>query len=270
MSATTDGFILPAGDVALEGVTAESPRSAVSWPAVLAGAAVAGGTSLIMLALGSGFGLATTSPFPGAGPSLATFTVVAGIWLIVTQWAASGVGGYLTGRLRTRWANTHTHEVFFRDTAHGFLAWAVATLVVALLATTAASVAASTAARNADTPYDYAVDSMFRSSRLDYGPAAPAMREEAARIFARGVVKAPMPVADRDYLAYLVSVRTGLSAVDARARVDATVSTAERAADDARKGAAAASIFTALAMLIGAFIASVAAVLGGQQRDEHL
>ena len=266
----TTGIIGPAGDLPAETLTTESPRSAVSWPAVFAGAAVAGGTSLILIALGSGLGLASASPWPGAGASVATFTVMTGIWLIITQWAASGIGGYLTGRLRTRWANTHTHEVFFRDTAHGFLAWAVSTIVVALLVTTAASVAANVAAKNADGPYDYSVDSLFRSARPDFGPSSPAVRDEAVRIFTRGIAKAPMPVADRDYLAFLVSVRTGLSPVDARARVDATVSASERAADDARKAASAASIFTALAMLIGAFIASVAAVLGGQQRDEHL
>ena len=34
-----------------------------------------------------------------------------------------------TGRLRTKWALIHTDEVYFRDTANGFLAWAVALVI---------------------------------------------------------------------------------------------------------------------------------------------
>src|ERR1700757_5178971 len=103
-------------------------RSAVSWAAILAGAATAVATSLVLLAIGTGFGLASVSPW-GNGPSPVTFTVMTAIWLIVMQWLSSAMGGYMTGRLRTRWTGTHTHEVFFRDTAHGFLTWSVATLI---------------------------------------------------------------------------------------------------------------------------------------------
>src|ERR1700751_1470733 len=103
----------------------EAPLSGVSWPAVIGGAFTAAAVSLILLALGSGFGLASISPWSGSGASVTTFTIVGGIWLLVTQWLASGVGGYVTGRLRTKWAGLHTHEVFFRDTANGFIMWAV-------------------------------------------------------------------------------------------------------------------------------------------------
>ncbi len=115
-------------------VTSDSPQSAVSWGAILAGAAVAEGSTLILLALGSGLGFAASSPWPGVGASLETFTVMAGIWLIVTQWIASALGGYIAGRLRTRWTSTHSHEVFFHDTAHGLAVWAVATVMVAAIA----------------------------------------------------------------------------------------------------------------------------------------
>ncbi len=113
--------------------------SAVSWAAILAGAVVALAVSLIMVTLGSGLGAAAVSPWPNVGPGPATFTVVTGVWLIITQWVSAAIGGYLTGRLRTRWVSLHTHEVFFRDTAHGLLAWSVATAVVAALAATAAA-----------------------------------------------------------------------------------------------------------------------------------
>src|SRR4029434_3405378 len=61
------------------------------------------------------------------------------------QMAASGLGGYLAGRLRTKWASIHTDEVYFRDTAHGFLAWATATLVTAAFLGSAIASALGTA-----------------------------------------------------------------------------------------------------------------------------
>ncbi|HEY5007297.1 MAG TPA: hypothetical protein VII42_04785, partial [Caulobacteraceae bacterium] len=121
--------------------TPASTVSTVSWPAIVAGAVVAAAVSVLLLALGSGFGLASISPWAG-GASPLTFTVMTAIWLIVMQWIASGLGGYLTGRLRTRWIGTHEHEVFFRDTAHGFLSWALATVITAALFSSAAIMAA--------------------------------------------------------------------------------------------------------------------------------
>ena len=111
--------------------SAAPSRSAASWSAILAGAAVATAVSLVLLALGSGLGLASLSPWSDRGVSATTFTVAGAIWLIVMQWLSALFGGYIAGRLRTRWVGTHVHEVFFRDTAHGFVTWAISTLVVA-------------------------------------------------------------------------------------------------------------------------------------------
>ena len=105
--------------------TLESPKSAVSWGAILAGAVVAAASSLVLVGLGSGLGFASISPWPNSGASATTFTALAAIWLIVVQWLASGLGGYIAGRMRTKWAGLHTHEVFYRDTAHGFITWSV-------------------------------------------------------------------------------------------------------------------------------------------------
>src|SRR5271166_4391952 len=102
----------------------EAVASGVAWSAILGGAFAAVALSVVLLALGSGFGLATVSPWLGAGASATTFSIMTGLWLIITQWLASGLGGYITGRLRIKWAGLHTHEVFFRDTANGFLTWA--------------------------------------------------------------------------------------------------------------------------------------------------
>src|SRR5580700_11803163 len=114
-------------------------QSAVSWAAIGAGAFVMAAVSLVLLALGSGLGFAAISPWPSAGISGMSLAVTGAIWLILTQWLSASVGGYIAGRLRTRWLGTHTHEVFFRDTAHGFITWSVATTIVAVVAASATS-----------------------------------------------------------------------------------------------------------------------------------
>jgi hypothetical protein len=281
-------------------------RSAVSWPALIAGAFVAASVSLVLLALGSGLGFASISPWPGHGVTAKTFAITTAIWLIVMQWVSSGLGGYITGRLRTRWTGTHTHEVFFRDTAHGLVMWAVATVLVA--ATLAASLfsavgsgtravagvasgatsgvasgVGSAAAPSDDTKLgmdqlSYAADKLFRGAGpAGNGQASTDPRVEAAHIVVNAWSTGAVPDADRNYLAELVAARTGVSPAEARTRVDDFVASAldaqtraKAAADTARKTAAQAAIYTALSMLVGAFIASVSAALGGRLRDEHL
>jgi hypothetical protein len=121
--------------------TLPNNASAVSWSAVLAGAAAAAALSLILLILGVGLGLSSVSPWVQRGVSATSFGISTIVWLTCTQLIASGMGGYLAGRLRTRWAGVHTDEVYFRDTAHGFLAWAVASLATAaMLASAIASI----------------------------------------------------------------------------------------------------------------------------------
>jgi hypothetical protein len=284
--------IVPSASLGI-GVTVESVVSAISWAAILGGAFVAAATTLVLLALGSGLGLASTSPWPQAGASAAAFTIGAGIWLIVVQWLSSGLGGYITGRLRTRWVGTHMHEVFFRDTAHGFLTWAVASVIGALILASAAASAIGTATHAVATvaagaaegagaagsmiqARQYDVDSLFRGEKPEVASSDQAVRAETTRILASGIGSGDVPAADRTYLAQLVATRSLLSQDDAQKRVDdviarekAAEAKARQAADTARKAAAYFAIFTALSMLIGAFIACAAAALGGQQRDEH-
>jgi hypothetical protein len=279
----------------------ESGVSAVSWAAILAGAFAAVAITLVLVTLGSGLGLAGLSPRSGSGASGTTFAIATGIGLIVVQWIASGLGGFLAGRLRTKWVGVHSHEVFFRDTVHGFITWALASLFTAMMLATATSsivgggvnAAATTisgAARTAgqaigpaaesassDTNFSaagsYGIDMLFRSDRPDApGKDSPA---EAARILANGLRNGDIPSGDRAYLAQLVAARTGISKDEAQKRVDGVIAQAnaaeekvKQAADAARKAAATFSIFTALSMLIGAFIASVAAAYGGSLRDD--
>src|SRR6201989_3202591 len=122
-------------------------QSAVSWAAVIAGAVGAVAITLLLVALGTGIGLSSVSPWSSSNPSATTFTLLAAVWLIIVQWLSSGLGGYIAGRLRTKWVGVHTDEVFFRDTAHGFLAWALASVLVVAFATSSLSSAIGTATR---------------------------------------------------------------------------------------------------------------------------
>jgi hypothetical protein len=259
--------------------TREASSSGISWPAILGGALAAASLSLILLAFGSGFGLASVSPWSNSGVSATTFSIMTGIWLIVVQWASSGLGGYLAGRLRTKWVGVHTHEVFFRDTANGFLAWAVAAVLGAVALATAvasllsggANVAGSITSANegmsAASPATYYVDSLFRADHPN-SAMDQTVRTEATAIWLTGMRHGTVPDTDKIYLARLTVARTGLSEADARKRVDDVIAKAKADADAARKAGAYVSIFTGLSMLIGAFIAAAAAALGGQHRDE--
>lgn len=268
--------------------------SAVSWSAVFAGAVAAAGLSLILLFIGTGLGLSVTSPWAHSGAAAGTIAVAAILWLSLTQVAASWIGGYLAGRLRTKWVRLHDHEVTFRDTSHGFIAWALATLVTALVVSSAIGSAisgsaqalgatAATVANEASGPVTAAADALFRgdAGSATAAPQAsdPALRTEASRIFTDAVQgNGSLAGEDSRYLAQLVAQRTGLSADQAQQRVDATYgevrakvqkaeAIAKQAADKARKDTAYTALWFAIALLIGAFTASLSATYGGRARD---
>jgi len=265
---------------------------ALSWAAVIGGGVTAAAASVLLLLLGSGLGLSTVSPWPNSGATAAAVGIGTAIWLVVVQWIASGLGGYLAGRLRTKWTGLHSDEVFFRDTAHGFLAWAVATLFASTLLFSAASSVLGTATQATATvaagvgqtvvqnatngsSTDYFVDTLLRAPTNPAGTGNTDVRGEATRILVASIANGEIAPADREYLSQVIAARAGISEADASRRVDdvvaklkaAEVKTRE-AADVARKAAATTSILGALALLIGAFIASAAAALGGQHRDD--
>jgi hypothetical protein len=269
-------------DAARGAVGNEASSSGVSWAAVIAGAFVAAALSLILLALGAGFGLSSVSPWSNIGASRSTIGKAAIAWLIITQVIASAMGGYLAGRLRTRWATIHTDEVYFRDTAHGFLVWAVGVVITASLLASSATLMVGGAAgagtmatggavqtaegRNLD-PNSYFVDALFRTDRPTSGGNDVSLRAEAGRIFANSLTRQDVPAEDKTYLARLVAARTGLSEPEAEKRVSDNVARAKSVADTARKAVAHSLLWIFLALLIGAFCASFAATLGGRQRD---
>lgn len=246
--------------------------SGISWAAVIGGAFVAAAMTLILLALGAGVGLSSISPWSGAGAAGSVFGMAAVMWLVVSQIIASAMGGYLAGRLRTKWADVHTDEVYFRDTAHGFLVWAVGlVLAAALLGSAATSIAGRTAqgaaATTATDPNAYFIDSLLRSDMSNAGQNDTAVRPEVGSIFANDLRQPEVPTSDRAYLAKLVAARTGLSQADAEKRVSQIIEEARQAADAARNAAAHLAYWTFFALLVGAFCASFAATIGGKQRD---
>jgi hypothetical protein len=282
----------------------ETKRSGVSWGAILAGAAAAAALSLVLFLLGSGLGFSALSPYEDN--SAKAFGITTILWITFTQLAASGVGGYIAGRLRVKWATVHTDEVYFRDTAHGMLAWAVATLLTAALFTGVLSsaltgvmnagagvakatmatggVAAAAAANHGESggaaanPLNYFSDMLMRSDKPATDASAADSRAEVMRIMTTSMANGSLSPDDRAYLAQTVAARTGIAPADAERRVDEVYSratnaaakakaTAKDVADKARKAAASAALWMTVALLLGALVASLAATSGGKQRD---
>jgi hypothetical protein len=251
----------------------EASSSGISWAAVIGGAFVGAAMSLILLALGTGIGLSSVSTWSNAGATASTIGVAAITWLIVSQIIASAMGGYLAGRLRTKWVSVHTDEVYFRDTAHGFLVWAVGLVITAaFLASAATSIVGGTAQLGASAlsntdPNEYFIDTLFRSDRAAPDPNDASVRAETRGIFANALRQQDVPASDKTYLGQLVAGRTGLSQAAAEQRVSEVLTQARQAADNTRKALAHSMYWTFLALLIGAFCASFAATIGGKQRD---
>ena len=260
--------------------TGEPSVSGVSWPAVAAGAVVSCALTLVLLVFGLGLGLSVVSPWSGAGVSASTFKIGTGLYLVVIAMLSSSIGGYIAGRLRTRWIGVHSDEVYFRDTAHGFIAWAFAAVIGAVLlaspassliggAASGAGQAAGSAASQAG-PMDGYVDTLLRS---DTPPAASAgsaqePRAEMTRLFTSSFRSGgELKPADKTYVSKVVAARTGLSQADADKRVNDVVTQVKSDTDAARKATAQLAFWLVASLLIGAFCASLAATEGGGLRD---
>ena len=265
------------GSVRTAVATPQLSVSAVSWSAIFAGAAAAAALSLILLILGTGLGLSSISPWANDGVSVTTFGVSTIIWVTLTQLLAAGMGGYLAGRLRTKWVEVHTDEVYFRDTAHGFLAWAVASLATATLLTsvigsivnggvqagasvaggvatsamvaTAGGVAAGSemAADETNTgAIGYFLDTLFRrdinamSTPLDSltpQQETAVSMAEVTRIFMNSLRTGVLPEEDIAYVGQVVAQRTGLTQQEAEQRVSDTFARVQTSLSEAETSA---------------------------------
>ena len=313
-------------------------QSGVSWAAIFAGALAAAVLSLLLFILGIGLGLSSISVWSGRGAAGDTIGWTAVVWLAFTQLASAGVGGYLAGRLRTRWQGVHTDEVYFRDTAHGFLSWSLATLLMVALmgsvvgsaitgavksagavASGAASLAggavgaAGTAAAGAIGAYtakdgdlahnslSYWINSLFRNEGLTEEQkdqmkanahqtahsvrSAAEITQEVTGIFIHGLQDGKLSDDDARYVAQLISERSGVSPAQAQDKVQNAFQKAheqfeqaklkakeieektKQAAETARKATAYSMLWLFVALLVGAFVASLCATWGGRMRD---
>jgi hypothetical protein len=260
--------------------TVEPSVSGVSWPAVAAGAVVSCALTLVLLAFGIGLGLSVVSPWSGSGVSTTTFKIGTGLYLVVIAMLSSSIGGYIAGRLRTRWTGVHGDEVYFRDTAHGFIAWAFASVLGAiLLASPASSLIggaasgvsqAATSAASQSGPMDGYVDTLLRADTP--APASTGNsqdpRGEMTRLFTSSFRNGgELKSADKAYVSKVVAARTGLSQADADKRVNDVVTQIKSDTDAARKATAQLAFWLVASLLIGAFCASLAATEGGALRD---
>ena len=261
----------------------QNETSTLAWGAVIAGGAVSAAVTLLLLALGVGLGLAAVSPWSDEGVSATTFHVGAGLYLIAIAMLSGTVGGYLAGRLRTKWAGLHDDEIYFRDTAHGLATWALATLLGASVlgaatthilsgAATGVGAAASTAAAS---PIESYVDLLLRAEPAQGAPApigasgaqAP-VRDELGRLFTPVLRKGgDLAAADRTYAARVVSARTGLPQAEAERRVNDVIVQAKKTADETRKATMKLTLWLAASMLAGALAAMLGALEGGILRD---
>jgi len=242
-------------------VPAVNSSSAVSWGAIIAGAVAAASLALILIMLGAGLGLTSISAFENKGIDAGTFGIAAIAWLTFTQIAASGMGGYLAGRLRTKWVDTHTNEVYFRDTAHGFLTWALALLISVTLLTTAISsivggsakvigsvaggVATATvdgatnmadvSSKLSDSSMQYLSHSLFRNNAssstennsLASNPPTPQEMSEVAGILTQSITTGSLSDDDRQYLAQRISKYIGVSQNEAEQQVQSVFDKAQ-------------------------------------------
>jgi hypothetical protein len=250
----------------------------VSWQAVMAGAIASCALTLVLLSLGAGLGFSVVSPWTNSGVSASTFEIGTGLYFIVMAMISSAVGGYLAGRLRNRWIGIQSTEVHFRDTAHGFLAWALASVLGAILLASpatsllgsATSGAMQAAASSQSTgPMDRYVDMLLRPANpTAENTSAMESRGELTRLFTADFRNGAEPsAADRSYIAKVVAARTGLSPADADKRVSDVITQVKADLDKARKAAEHIAIWLTLSLFIGAFSAALAATEGGGLRD---
>jgi len=262
----------------------EPPLAGISWAAVVAGAIASCALTLVLLSLGAGLGFSVVSPWSNSGVSATTFEIGTGLYFIVMAMISSAMGGYLAGRLRNRWSGVQSTEVLFRDTAHGFLAWALASVLGAVLfaspatsliggATSGAMQAAGSS--QATGPMDGYVDTLLRpgnptaENTSNTANASKAeMHQELTRLLTADFRNGGEPsAADRSYVGKVVAARTGLSQADADKRASDVIAQVKTDLDKARKAAMHLAIWLTLSLFIGAFSAALAATEGGGLRD---
>lgn len=283
----------PAAATAAPTSVAGRPVGFVEWGAIVAGALAAVAISFVLYSFGSAIGLSLVSPWPNSGLPAKLVAAIATFWAMVSQIGSFLVGGYIAGRMRSRWSDAPAHEVEFRDGLHGLLVWALGVVIgAALLIATAATlvrggaelgarVAGAAPSTATPDPLGYYADVLLRQRPTSPGaappPAPPAVaesREEVLRVLQRSLVAGKVSDADKSHLALVVSQRSGLPPPEAQKRVDDTLAEASRvtreAAETARRGAILAGLVTAISLLVALAAAWWGAQRGGEHRDKSV
>ncbi len=100
------------------------------WCTVFAGAVIAIATMLVLSQFGSVIGLSSDGLL-ASKVDLAQWAVIAtGIWLLWVQLISAVLGGYITGRMRTKSLDATPHESELRDGIYGLATWATSTIVI--------------------------------------------------------------------------------------------------------------------------------------------
>jgi hypothetical protein len=262
----------------------KGPATALSWGSAIAGALTATAIGSILLAFGTGIGLAVASPYAST-PSAGTMTIAGAVWLVLTQSIGFAAGGFLSARTRRPAGGAFSPaEIRFNDGANGFLAWAIGALAFALLlvAASAATVMAGSRAGAAvatqiaqQTPSDqlgYYVDSLLRTPQGHQTATTDQDRAQVTRVLATAIRDGRLSDEDRSYLAGLVAARSGLSQEEAQTRVQNIVNqtrdTLKQVADTTRRAAEYVAFWTFMSLLFGAVCATLGGLLGGELRDE--
>lgn len=255
-------------------------RHSVDWRAILAGAALAAAVSLTLLAFGSAIGLAVASTAPTWRESSAWLWLVSGLFLVFISLCGFGFGGYVAGRMRPASGVTGHVETEFGDGMHGLLVWAAAVLLTAVLALAGAATATRAVAPSGGTAGAAAsvagenilvseLDELFRTDRTSTEGNIEYNRAEAARILLKSSSRNGVPADDRDYLAAVVSNRAHISDAEAADRVNRAIGESTDALHRARVAAVLQAFMVGAALLLGAAIASFAAVEGGRDREHR-
>jgi hypothetical protein len=251
------------------------PGADVHWSAVIAGAVAAAALSFVLLAFGTGLGLAVSSISPTWRDASFVLWFLSGLYFVFVALLSFGLGGYVAGRMRSR-LTAAGDETVFRDGMHGLLAWALAIVIGAVLAIGVAGVAvpgsgnagpSASASVAGENTLAYELDQLFRSDRSIDATEMTQARGEAARILLTSSGHSGVSSEDRDYLVTLVSSRARVSPEEADARVSKAIPRAHDALKRARSAGVIISFLTVVALLLGAAVSWYAAREGGRERE---
>jgi hypothetical protein len=280
-------------------------RRRVSWGAIFVGTILAIVVSLTLNTLGAAIGANMVDATQQSTPDAASFGMAGGIWLLVVNLIALGIGAYAAARL--------SGAVERGDaTLHGLAVWATATVLAVMLVGNIAGRAVSTAgaglssivgglasgAGNAAAAAgreasDRTDNNTLRSltdqvtERARNALTAPSgepsqmtpdqRKAEIGRLVAQRMANGQLPQQDQDRLVALVAAEGGISQDEARTRIQQAEQQAQQAlneaeqrarqaADAAARAASIAGYWVFATLLLGAVVAALAG-RGGVRRD---